>query len=368
MAGAGRGAYHEGVPRLRHLLLTLWMALAVQPAAAASDRIGADSLVPAGVPVEVDAAPAPTLPADWISASGPGVTVHGAGADAPTVRRLAEHAATAIPALSERLGVPFGAAVDVVLAPDDATFAALQPGHTPDWADGTAWPDRGWIYLHAPSARRGDAAPLEQVLDHELVHVLVGRAFGGRPVPRWLQEGLAQYYAGELGPRTAEVLTRAAGTGALLPLRRIAAGFPSDALGAQLAYAQTADFVAFLAQRAGGGAQGDAVLRRLLAAGQRGALLSDAVVAATGQSLELTESQWRARWQSPWVRVDGLAQSGLPALAATVLLGVGVYRRRRRFHEGLARLEAEEAREAAARAAPPRVLDGYRWRHPVAES
>lgn len=348
MAIARRGAYADRVPRLLRAFLILCLTLAARSAWALE------------------------LPEGWVTASGPAVVVHGAEADAATVRRVAEHAAERIPALSERLGVPFGPDVDIVVAPDDATFARLQPGHTPDWADGTAWPDRGQIFLHAPSSRRGDAAPLEQVLDHELVHVLVGRAFGGRPVPRWLQEGLAQYYAGELGPRTAEVLTRAAGTGALLPLRRIAAGFPADALGAQLAYAQTADFVAFLAQRAGGGPEGDAALRKLLAAGQRGALLSDAVVAATGQSLELTESQWRSRWESPWVRIDGLAQSGLPALAATVLLGVGVYRRRRRYHEGLARLEAEEAREAEARAAQAgqvaRALDGYRWRHPVAEA
>lgn len=290
------------------------------------------------------------LPADWKSVHGTYAVVHGAPEDAVTVTRIADHVAVAFPVLSARLGVPTGATVDIVIAPTDAQFYALQPGHTPDWADGTAWPDLGRIFLHAPSARRGDAPKLEQVTDHELVHILVGRAFGGRPVPRWLQEGLAQFYAGELGPQTEEVLSRGALTGQLLPLERISAGFPADALGAQLAYAQTADFTAFLAQRAGGGERGDVVLQKLLAAGQRGATLSEAVYAATGENLDGLEAKWRARWLSPWVRVNGLAQSGIPALAVAALLAVGAWRRRRRYHAGLERLEAQEQEEAEWRA------------------
>lgn len=289
------------------------------------------------------------LPAGWVAAEGVYAAVHGESADAVTVRRLAAHAAVAIPALSGRLGVPAGAAMDIVVAPDDESFGALQPGRTPDWADGTAWPNDGNIFLHAPSARSGTAPRLEQVLDHEIVHILVGRAFQGRPVPRWLQEGLAQFYAGELGPETAETLTRAAGTGQLLPLRLISAGFPDDALGAQLAYAQTADFTAFLAQRAGGGQEGDVVLRKLLAAAQKGATLQDAVYASTGDELPLLEAQWQGRWLSPWVRFDGLVQSGIPGLAAAALVAYGAWRRRLRYHEGLERLEAQEREEQARR-------------------
>ncbi len=290
-----------------------------------------------------------TLPAGWVTSPGDYAVVHGAPEDLVTVRRLADHAAEAIPGLSARLGVPAGAPMDVVVAPDEAQFQALQPGQTPDWADGTAWPDDGDIFLHSPSVRRGTAPKLEQVLDHEIVHILVGRAFGGRPVPRWLQEGLAQFYAGELGPQVAETLTRASGTGRLLPLRRISAGFPADPLGAQLAYAETADFTAFLAERAGGGEKADVVLRKLLAAGQRGATLSDAVYAATGQELPLVEAQWQARWSSPWIRFSGLAESGIPALFAATLLAYGAWRRRRRYHAGLARLEAQEHEEELRR-------------------
>ncbi len=303
-----------------------------------------------------------TLPAGWAVAVAPLARLHGIPEDAVTLERLASHVTRRAPELAERLGVPFGAVVDIVLAPDDDLFASLQPGYTPDWADGTAWPSRGLIFLHAPSARRGDAPRLEQVLDHEIVHILVGRAFHGRPVPRWLQEGLAQHYAGEFGPETAETLSRAAGLGQLLPLQRISAGFPDDALGAQLAYAQTADFTAFLSQRAGGGEKGDAALRRLLAAGQRGAILSDAVVAATGESLETLEAEWLARWQSPWLAVDGLAQSGLPAAGAGILLAFGAWRRRRQFHADLERLDeedrAEDARKMHARVyrSPRRIV------------
>jgi MYXO-CTERM domain-containing protein len=70
------------------------------------------------------------------------------------------------------------------------------------------------------------------------------------------------------------------------------------------------------------------------------------------------------------VRVDGLAQSGIPALAAAALLAVGAWRRRRRYHTGLQRREEQEHLEEAHRAAMRArasgrtyfnrvILDGY---------
>ena len=338
------GAYTDRVWFFRFLFLSLVAFAAGVGSAAAQPGKGAAprAAAPHEAPFKV------SLPADWVASAGVYAVVHGERADAVTVRRLAAHAAVAIPALSGRLGVPAGAQMDIFVAPDDESFGALQPGHTPDWADGTAWPADGDIFLHAPSARSGTAPRLEQVLDHEIVHILVGRAFQGRPVPRWLQEGLAQYYSGELGPETAETLTRAAGTGQLLPLRLISAGFPDDALGAQLAYAQTADFTAFLAQRAGGGQEGDVALRKLLAAAQMGATLQDAVYACTGDELPLLEMQWQGRWLSLPVRLDGLMRSGLPGLVAAALVAYGALRRRLLYHDGLGRLEAQE-REAQER-------------------
>ena len=60
--------------------------------------------------------------------------------------------------LAKRLGVPMGRPVDVYLAPDEATFRSLQPGTIPDWADGTAWPTRGLVYLRSPRIRAGTAS------------------------------------------------------------------------------------------------------------------------------------------------------------------------------------------------------------------
>jgi hypothetical protein len=90
-----------------------------------------------------------------------------------------------------------------------STSTSRHPGHvphaaagpSPEWADATAWPELGAIFLRSPDIRVGGDEPLEQVLDHELVHVLLGRAFGDEQPPIWLQEGVAQVLAKQLGPR-----------------------------------------------------------------------------------------------------------------------------------------------------------------------
>jgi hypothetical protein len=85
----------------------------------------------------------------------------------------------------------------------DADFRALQPGQPPTWADATAYPAAGPICLRAPALRSGTDTRLEQVLDHELVHVLLGRAFAPAQPPTWLQEGIARVFAGEVGAYSA---------------------------------------------------------------------------------------------------------------------------------------------------------------------
>jgi hypothetical protein len=275
----------------------------------------------------------------WWTEDGLYARVHAAPEDAATARRLAAHAARAVPRLAARLGVAAGGRLDIYVAPSAEEFARMQPGLPPDWADGTAWPRHGLVFLRAPSARPGTADPLEQVLDHEIVHVLVGRLFaaGGADSapPRWLQEGLAQWLSGEVGPDTA----RALGSGGLLPLAELTSSFPADPLRARLAYASSADFVVFLAS-----SWGEDAVRRLVHRMAEGADADAALVTATGASLAEVEAAWRADWADPlfWARVAQGSTDVLWGLAAVGLVA-GAYRARARNRAVLARWEEEEA-------------------------
>lgn len=320
---------------------TLWLFFFVRAALAGPSWQAAPELF-----VERPAVAAPI--GGWRTEDGQYARVYGTSADTVTMRRLADHAATAVPRLAHRLGVPAGGTIDIYLAPSQAEFERIQPNAPPDWADGTAWPRWGMIFLRAPSARPGTAESLEQVLDHELIHVLVGRAFAPGTPPRWLQEGLAQYYSGELGPQVAEDLTSVVfGRDQLFSLRELSGGFHGDAVQARHAYAAAADFIGFLGRE-----HGEDAVRGVVAEMAGGATFSDALATATGSDLATIEGEWRGRWSDPALLVNAVNVELLWGLGG-VLLAIGAWRARRRTRAKLERWEQEEEWLRALREPPP---------------
>lgn len=313
----------------------------------------------------------------WEVAAFPGGVIMGDPSDAHTVRRLAEHAREAVPRLASELGVPEVSGVRVTVAPSEVQFRDLQPGRAPAWADGTAWPSEGLVYLKSPRLRYGTATPLETVLDHEMVHILLGQAFGDRPVPSWLQEGVAKVLAREVSPAMTDALAGAVLGGSLLSLDELTGNFPADPMRAQLAYAQSADMIAFLRNRWGEDAL--RVLVRQMAAGQS---VDDAVRAATGMAPLALEASWRARLlASPiWLRaiVRPELWMGLGGLVFLVGAALRLRRNKVRLQEWSDREALEDAvmQALAARAAlsptltlaptPSLSLHAMRW-HPPSE-
>lgn len=283
-------------------------------------------------------------PERWITVPGIVADVHGAPERRVLLTQLARHAASAAPRLAEELGLPLGSRIDVYVAESDAQFQALQPGGPPDWADGTAYPLPGKIFLRRPAIRSPGAPPLEQVLEHELIHVLVGRAFAPHEPPRWLQEGLARVYSGEHGPQTIAELTRGMAGRDLYSLEALDRGFPRDAAAASLAYAQSSDLIAYL--RAEYGAKSVRVLTREMA---QGAGIHRAVREATGLWLAELDEEWRGRLEQgpgPLWLTGFLAEDGfwfLTGALAVVALGLAFRRRRQQMADYR---RDEEAREA----------------------
>ncbi|MCB9743381.1 MAG: hypothetical protein H6740_12335 [Alphaproteobacteria bacterium] len=309
----------------------------------------------------------PPLPEDFVSVGGLFAEVWGEPQDIRTIDRLADHAAKAVPRIAEQLGVGTGPRMRVVLAADEQGFFAMQPGRAPLWADGTAWPHQALVFLKSPRARPGTAPPLEVVLDHEITHVLLGQAFGHEPVPTWLQEGLAQWIAGEYGPDTVRRLSRASLSGGLLTLDDLKYGFPADPVRANLAYAQSADLIAFIASE-----HGESAIHDLVEEMARGTPVNAAFRKATGAFAHELDAEWRSRLESKGFGLSLLAEETLWfGLGAPVLvLGwLGVRRRNRRRKEQWAEEEAQ--RERLVRAMRPKPqgpaprpvpLDGYRAR------
>lgn len=285
---------------------------------------------------------APDLPESWVVEASPFLRVYAEAGDAAEAARLARHGTKSVQALAARLGVPVGDTIHVVLAPDEARFRDLQPGRSPTWADGVAWPASGQIFLKAPRLRADQQTRLEVVLDHELTHVLLGRAFAPQRVPTWLQEGTAQVLAGEFGPQTTQKLSEGMAVEGLLSLDSLTSKFPDNPHRAQLAYAQSADFIGWIVKE-----HGEDSLRTLVKSLVHGDDVRGAMREATGQDLDVVDAAWRARYESGTAfSFAALADSPIWwALGAGALIGAGLLRRRR-FNQRLAEMAERERREA----------------------
>ena len=279
----------------------------------------------------------PPWPEHWVVEEGLYAAVAGDPADRPAVRRVARHIEEAVPRIAEQLGLPTGRRMRVYVTHSQDQFDQLQPGNPSDWVDATAYPHRALIFLRAPRLRPGTAKPLEQVTDHEITHVLVEQSFHGAPVPRWLHEGLAQVVAREYSQETTQAISKGMLGDSLLTLGDLVEGFPRDPLRAQLAYAQSADLVAFIRNEFG-----EVAVQDLLREMAGGTNVRAAFRKATGQSLDQVDSAWRARLQKSQLWFPPLVSDSVWfALGGFVLFG-GWLRVRRRNRERRARMEREE--------------------------
>jgi hypothetical protein len=260
--------------------------------------------------------------ASWAQLEADPLVFHFQASDADSAAFLAAEGPKVLQRLSRETGLAVGGRIDVVLARDGTTFRRVQPSEPPIWAAGTAWSDRGEVYLNT-GARGVGAGGLERVFTHEMVHIILGRAWKeGRP-PRWLNEGLARFLSHELDPGEHVQLARAAVAGYLMPLEDFADHWPSGARRAHLAYIQSVEFVAFLDR------QGPAVLPRVLARLTAGEELGASVLAVTGEPLSELEERWRSR-MTFWHGVfPVLGSSGfLWGVTSFLFLAAGMKRRR----------------------------------------
>lgn len=136
---------------------------------------------------------------------------------------------------------------------------------------------------------------LAGTLKHEAAHLAIHNHVRG-PIPRWLNEGIAQWVSGaeaeiELSPM-GRALDKAALTGHIIPMRKLEGDFPSDRAGMQLAYEQSASMVSYISNK-----YGDESMGRILDWLRMGMDIDSAIRSTTGQGYDEVERAW-----ADWVR------------------------------------------------------------------
>ena len=234
------------------------------------------------------------------------------------------------------LGDP-GLLIRVVFALEESAAGRA----VPSWVAGFAIGAEGLVVVFPDRAPTYPDDSLEELLHHEICHVLISRAARGRPLPRWFNEGVAMaagraWSLGDSSRFAFEVLRRGRVRVADLdPL------FGGGGAAAARAYAVAGSFVRDLLDRHGPQVTGD-ILRRV----GSGVPFAAAFRTATGTSLAAAEDAFwrRATFWGRWV----------PFLSSSVVLWIGVtllalwaFRRRHERDAALARRwEAEEAAAA----------------------
>jgi len=214
---------------------------------------------------------------------------HGEVLSASSYREVAQRVAVVLDREYERVGRGIGyggdAPVRVFLPTSQEEFERLTQGRIPDWGKGCAFPAHGVVVLQPFDE---NPAGLRQTLAHEVAHVLLHRAAGGKPIPRWFDEGVAMWYALEWGRAHSFRLGMATLLGRLISLEEIEGVLSFESGRAELAYAESFSAVIFLLGRYGG----DSV-RRITGLMRKGASFEEAMERVTGIPYGAFLEEWR---------------------------------------------------------------------------
>jgi hypothetical protein len=236
-----------------------------------------------------------------------------------------------------------GPPVRVVLAREDSDLAR----NVPPWIAGYALGDLGVVVLLPGRQPSYPESSLAELLDHEVAHVLIARAAGGRPLPRFWNEGLAMAAAGDWGLEDRSRLALASLRGrdlSLGELDRLFAGGPGEVAAA---YALSFAFVEDVLSREGQGTPA-----AILAGVAHGLSFEEAFRQAVGKTFDVAAADFTQR-ETFWYRWLPLLTSSVTLWIGITLLALWAGGRRRARTAALHRRWDEEEAERLARAAVP---------------
>ncbi len=212
-----------------------------------------------------------------------------------------------------------GAPIRVVLAPERSALAQQVPPSTAGFASSeesliVLFPARSPAYPHDT---------LEDVLHHEVAHVLMARAARGAPLPRWFHEGLAVVAERTWGLEDGARLLRELVLVRRTPLDQVDALFAAGDGSRARAYTLSAAFVRELIREHGASAPAD-ILRRV----SEGESFERAFEQRTGQPVEAADI---AFWDGHrfWTGIGPLLMTPTALWTIVTLIGLLAIIRRR---------------------------------------
>lgn len=251
------------------------------------------------------------------------VSVHYEPGDSLLADRLLQalDAQPGLPGLPD--SVPAG--VDAWIVRERARFDSLVGGRTPEWTGGVAIPSRNALVIPAWDGGLTRPGQAGRVLRHEWAHLGLHQYLEGLRIPRWFDEGYAEW-AGGWDTGEAWRLRILLATGGAPSLDSLTFRWPGGARAARTAYLLSATVLEYLV--AASGERGlEVFLRRWREEGSFEPALRRTYGVTSGQ----LEEDWRDFVGSRygWLYVLGHS-SVFWALLSVLLVGMVLIRRRER--------------------------------------
>ncbi|GEM_PF-309939 len=238
----------------------------------------------------------------------------------------------------------------IFLTPDDARWDALTGGRTPHWGAGVAIPALDRIVLPVHRTPWDGFHAEARTVRHEWAHLGLHDYLRGLRIPRWFDEGYAQWSSGGWNVEEAWRLRLQLATGSAPPLDSLSLSWPRARAEAEIAYLLAASAMEYLVS--GSGTRGVEVF---LARWREGGDFEEAFRATFGITTGTFERQWTEHVKRRYGFLLVLGQSTLFWLFLGAAL-LGLWRiRRKRDRERMERLRASEVPELPAWWDPPQA-------------
>lgn len=250
-----------------------------------------------------------------------------------------------VPLLKGRLQVQTGLSFDfpfeIIIYKNRNDFTRIARS---DMVAAFAVPDQNLIVIDL-SQMRVHPLNLELITLHEMCHLLLRRHIEERILPRWFDEGVAQWVSGGMNeiinPQEGNVLRKAVISQGLLSFSEMAHDFPRDRNGFALAYEQSSSMIEFIESAYGQGSVKGILMR--LAQGED---FSDAVRDALSTGFDEVIQNWTRKIQIRYTWLAYLSENiyWILFIAAAVITVCGFIRLRKKIKEYPDDEETEELR------------------------
>lgn len=133
---------------------------------------------------------------------------------------------------------------------------------------------------------------LQATFEHELYHLMLHQNIEASNLPKWLDEGIAQWASGGIAdiinPTKIDILKQAVISDNLLRLKDISFSFPEDSRGLILAYQESRSFIEFIVHK-----YGEEKLISVLNSLAKGESIEQAVHENLSIELNILEQKWQ---------------------------------------------------------------------------